>query len=131
MILPLTWRFPQLSNQLFTPAITERDKLFVIENLTCEQFSQCLGSVFQLRMPSAATLELKLVEVAPYKAHPLPKNRDLSQRDPFSLLFQGLLEIVLPQRIYTLEHAWMGKLDIFLVPIARRQDGMQYEAVFA
>jgi hypothetical protein len=25
----------------------------------------------------------------------------------------------------------MGKLDIFLVPIARRQDGMQYEAVFA
>jgi hypothetical protein len=101
------------------------------ENLTCEQFSEYLGSVFQLHMPSVEPLELKLVEVTPYKVHPLPADRELSQRVPFSLLFQGSADIALPQSIYTLEHDRMGKLHVFLVPVARKQDGMQYEAVFA
>lgn len=101
------------------------------ENLTSEQFSPHLGSVFQLSIPSAALLELKLIAVAPYTAHPAPKNWELSRRIPFSLLFRGPLEIVLPQRTYSLEHPQMGKLDIFLVPVARKHDGMEYEAVFA
>ncbi|WP_019499606.1 DUF6916 family protein [Pseudanabaena sp. PCC 6802] len=100
------------------------------EDLTCDLFSKYLGSVFQLPVPSVAPLELQLVEVVPHTAHPLPENRGVLQRIPFSLIFQGPLETALPQRTYTLEHAEMGKLDIFLVPVARRQDGMQYEAVF-
>lgn len=101
------------------------------ENLTCEQFAQHLGSVFQLLMSSKSPLELKLVEATPYQTHFAPQDRESAARSPFSLAFQGPLEIELPQKIYTLEHAQLGKLDIFLVPIARRQDGMRYEAVFA
>jgi hypothetical protein len=101
------------------------------ESLTCEQFAQHLGSVFQLLMLSKAPLQLKLVEATPYQAHFAPQDRESATRSPFSLVFQGTLEIELPQKIYTLEHAQLGKLDIFLVPIARKQDGMRYEAVFA
>jgi hypothetical protein len=102
----------------------------MIENLTCEQFTQYLGSMFQLLISSKVPLELKLVEATPYQAHFASQDRESATRSPFSLVFQGSLEIELPQKIYTLEHAELGKLDIFLVPIARRQDGMRYEAVF-
>ncbi|NKB17176.1 MAG: hypothetical protein HC770_02080 [Pseudanabaena sp. CRU_2_10] len=100
------------------------------ENLTCEQFAQYLGTVFQLHVPSASPLELKLVEVTPFQIHFATQARESAARSPFSLLFQGSLDIQLPQCIYTLEHNQMGKLDIFLVPIARKRDGMRYEAVF-
>ena len=36
----------------------------------------------------------------------------------------------LPQRIYRLEHAELGGLDLFLVPIGRDASGITYEAVF-
>jgi hypothetical protein len=52
--------------------------------------------------------------------------REPNGRAPFSLVFQGDPELTLPQRIYRVEHAQLGALDIFLVPIARGR----YEAVF-
>jgi hypothetical protein len=32
--------------------------------------------------------------------------------------------------MYRMEHDVLGALDLFLVPIARDEDGFQYEAVF-
>lgn len=52
-------------------------------------------------------------------------------RQPFSLLFRGPPEGVLPQGVYPLEHPELGRLEIFLVPISRTDDGVRYEAVFA
>jgi hypothetical protein len=52
-------------------------------------------------------------------------------RQPFSLLFRGPAESVLPQATYPLQHAQLGTLAIFLVPISRGADGVRYEAVFA
>jgi hypothetical protein len=46
------------------------------------------------------------------------------------LLFRGPRTPVLPQRIYRLEHAVMGPLEIFLVPIGPDAEGMRYQAVF-
>ncbi len=108
----------------------DRAKITMMENLTCEQFAQYLGSAFYLHVRSQAPMELKLVEATPYQAHFASQDRESEKRSPFSLVFQGSLEMHLPQQIYTLAHPEMGQLDIFLVPIARRQDGMYYEAVF-
>ena len=48
----------------------------------------------------------------------------------FSLLFRGPLDVLLPQRIYPLDHPEMGRLDLFLVPVAQKKDGYRYEAFF-
>jgi hypothetical protein len=46
-------------------------------------------------------------------------------------VFRGPAEVVLPQKIYPLEHEALGKLEIFLVPIGPDEAGMCYEAVFS
>jgi hypothetical protein len=48
----------------------------------------------------------------------------------FSLFFHGPQTPFMPQAIYMLQHAKLGALEIFLVPVARDQDGFEYEAVF-
>ena len=51
-------------------------------------------------------------------------------RDPFSLVFRGPPEPLLPQAIYPLRHRDLGVLEIFVVPISREADGLRYEAIF-
>ena len=51
-------------------------------------------------------------------------------RDPFGLIFVGPREPLLPQATYALRHADLGVLKIFVVPIARNDDGVRYQAVF-
>jgi hypothetical protein len=53
-----------------------------------------------------------------------------SGREPFSIVFRGPLEPVLPQRIYRFEHEALGAFELFIVPIGTDESGMQYEAVF-
>ena len=51
-------------------------------------------------------------------------------RDPFSLIFVGPGEPMLPQAIYALTHADLGVLEIFVVPIAGDAEGVRYQAIF-
>lgn len=51
-------------------------------------------------------------------------------RKPFSLIFQGPVAVILPQRIYRIVHPTHGALDIFLVPIGPDKSGMRYQAIF-
>jgi hypothetical protein len=53
-----------------------------------------------------------------------------ARHEAFSLFFHGPAAPFLGQGIQKLNHATLGELDIFLVPVAREQDGYQYEAVF-
>lgn len=68
-------------------------------------------------------MALKLVEVSK-GGHPGPG------REPFSLTFSGPLEPFLPQATYSFEHELLGALDIFIVPVGRDAESVQYEAVF-
>jgi hypothetical protein len=52
------------------------------------------------------------------------------RRVPFSIVFRGPSGVVLPQRIYGVEHAELGRFDPFLVTIGPDASGMRYEAVF-
>lgn len=52
-------------------------------------------------------------------------------RQPFTLHFLGPVEPWLPQSMYHLEHAVIGDIDLFLVPLGPTASGMRYESVFA
>ena len=101
-----------------------------LESLTHEDFARHLGERFQLTDAgdeAGGALELRLlrVDAAPVRDR-LPRTRT-----PFSMVLVGQGEPVLPQRIYRLENESLGRLDIFLVPIARDERGVRYEAVFS
>ena len=56
-------------------------------------------------------------------------------REPFSVLFQGPAEPVIPQQTFTLAHDALGRIAVFLVPVGRdgdpRRGPVLYEAVFS
>src|SRR5688572_8057052 len=96
------------------------------ERLTEANFSKHLNSVFQVKLSSPETVELKLVEVT---GHPTGANEQ-SGMERFSLFFKGPGNLQLPQSTYALEHEQLGLIDIFLVTIGRDQGDFLYEAVF-
>ena len=83
-------------------------------------FATCLGQIFEAVFPDGR-LPLTLAEV-----RPLGATRPGGPRAPFALTFHGPPPLRLPQHIYRLEHATLGAMEIFLVPIAAGQ----FEAVF-
>ncbi|HXQ16188.1 MAG TPA: hypothetical protein VN814_16335 [Caulobacteraceae bacterium] len=93
--------------------------------LTFESFAPHLNSTFSLKL-GESTVDLTLTQATKQPLRPYPG----MMREPFSLYFRSGSQVVLPQRIYPLEHDGMGKLDIFIVPVAREPQGIIYEAVF-
>jgi hypothetical protein len=95
------------------------------ELLQMKNFQDCLNQTFHCHLDEA-TVDLELAEVV---ALP-PKESEEVRRAPFSLLFLGPGEPLLAQQIYRLDNPQAGAMDIFLVPLGPKGDGMQYEAVF-
>lgn len=93
--------------------------------VTLEQFAGCVGEGFAIDM-SGGSIVFTLTEARPLPETGFPGVR----RVPFSLLFRSGSQVVLPQKIYRLNNAALGALDIFLVPVARDKDGIVYQAVF-
>ena len=94
----------------------------MLENLNLEVFSGVLNSSFHLRVDNSSSVELDLVEV-----------NDLGSTDSheqFSLIFLSRKGVLLPQRIFALEHEKLGAFDLFLVPVRRDASGVFYEAIF-
>lgn len=92
--------------------------------LTLEHFAGCVNESFATQI-DGMSLEFVLVE-----ARPLPPPPQGASRAPFSLLFRNSAPIVFPQKIYPMQHARVGELGIFLVPIAQERAGFLYQAVF-
>ncbi len=49
---------------------------------------------------------------------------------PFAIELEGPAEPLLPQAIYPLMHPLHGRLDLFVVPIARGAQHVRYEVIF-
>lgn len=84
-------------------------------------FSAQCGTEFPVAGLDGVALEL-------FEAVPLDNQAPDESR--FSLMFRGPGQAVLPQATYTLEHAALGTLVIFLVPVGRDPQGVQYQAIF-
>src|SRR3954453_24119964 len=94
-------------------------------DLTEAEFSRHLNTDFGLSFGDEQ-LHLKLVAVKAY----LPQADEQSGMERFSLFFDGTLDRYLPQRMYRLTHEAMGEIDLFLVPIEKKESSFPYEAVF-
>ena len=99
-----------------------------IGDVTIETFAGREGETFAIKFADA-TLELTLASVDRY---PEEWGRG-EKREPFSIILHGPLEHVLPQQAWPLEHAELGRLDVFLTPLGPDDEGglMRYQAVFA
>jgi hypothetical protein len=92
--------------------------------LVFEDFEHRIGSVFEQSDGSAA-LRLEEATLLPSR-YAMP---DL--RPPFSLIFIGPGDTILPQQLYRLTHREMGEVMIFLVPVGKDDRGVLYQAVFS
>jgi hypothetical protein len=90
------------------------------ELLGSKDFAAHLHQVFRVETPT--TLELEMTEV---------KDRSNPQIEQFSVLFTGPTSPWLQQGSYTLLHAQMGEMILFLVPLGPRDGRMVYEAAFS
>ena len=99
----------------------------MIENFDASTFSERGGEPFRLLCDDGSTLDLELVSVTLGSA----PNDAGERRVPFSIVFRGPLEPLLPQQIYGFDHDELGSFELFIVPIGPDEAGMQYQAVFA
>jgi len=98
-----------------------------LEELTFENVHPLIGSAFHIAVPDRGDVELKIVDVC--KVMERVKSPRL-KRQPFSIFLLGPADVLISQATHPLRHDAFGDLTIFLVPIARREDGFEYEAVF-
>jgi hypothetical protein len=89
------------------------------ERWTGQDFIPHLHTIFKIETPLALELELKEVS-----------DRSNARIEQFSLLFAGPPSPLLPQGTYALQHARMGEVSLFLVPLGPRNGRMIYQAVF-
>ena len=101
----------------------------MLEAFTIGTFAAHLGETFALRLDSATTLDLELI-AATALSEATASGRPSQRRTPFSIVFRGPLQPILPQRIYRMEHAAIGTFELFLVPVGPGERGMRYEAIF-
>ena len=87
-----------------------------------ESFTDNLNTQFRIFFEPDISVNLELVNISEGVSTP--------EQEQFSLFFRGPLETPFQQGIHRLEHERMGELQLFLVPVDRKPDGMVYEAAF-
>jgi hypothetical protein len=105
-----------------------------LNELSFAALADLVGTTFRVQTAPSQTVELELVEAnLAAKA-----SRASGQRSPqapdyegFSLIFRGVRQEPLPQRIHQFEHGHLGRFELFIVPVVSRDTSrMYYEAVF-
>ena len=95
-----------------------------IRCLSQSRLEGVLGTAFEIQGEGDATpFVARLVEV---KGLPAPPGRE-----QFSALFVGPAEPIWPQGTYRFAHAALGEVDLFMVPVGRGSEGIEYEVCFS
>jgi len=99
----------------------------VLESLTVASFTGRVGERFRIGGDDdIAPFDTELIEVIQTGEAPAGGGRA-----PFSLVFRSDPDHhAVSQQIFRVDHAELGALDIFLVPIGPDASGMRYQAVF-
>jgi hypothetical protein len=100
----------------------------MLETLKRKDFAKYLNQSFYIQTGLPEPVALDLIEANKLGSK---KKKGEKGRRPFSVIFRGPSEPILPQSIYQITHEKLGKLDLFLVPVGQDKQGMQYEALFA
>ena len=99
------------------------------DQFTKATFGSLVGERFRLHVSAGTTVEVELIEALGLPDRPR-RGGQAPVREPFSLVFRGPREFLLPQRIYAIQQAALGTAGIFLVPIKPDDLGHRYEAIF-
>jgi len=92
------------------------------ENLKAKDFEPHLNSNFRMHLSGGDPFDLELIEV-----HEGIKS---AVQEAFSVVFRGPKEAPRVSQIFTLGHATMGTVQVFLSPFKVDEGGLYYEAVF-
>lgn len=101
---------------------------------TIENMKEFEGTVFNVIVPDAQAITIKLDEVAPID---VPQRRRTGpvrepKRVPFALYFLGPPDDpILPQGMYELRSEKLTFESLFMVPVGHGELGTEYEAIFA
>ena len=101
----------------------------MLDKLSTDDFTKHLNSIFYLSSDSGEQVEAELIEVTELGTSDTSVAGNKIRR-PFSIVFSGPPQPVLPQGIHKVQHAEMEPLSLFVVPIGLGKKGMRYEAVF-
>ncbi len=101
----------------------------MLETFTVATFAEHRGDTFRISPDSSRSIEVELIEVTDLSERSGRATAE-GRRRPFSIVFRGPSNILLPQRIYPMEHDTIGAFDLFLVPIGPDAQGLRYEAIF-
>jgi hypothetical protein len=100
-----------------------------LRDVELANFSGLVGHKFGLQAGPSVVIDAEL-ESATALPRGGPERPGLAKREPFSLMFCVAASARLPQRIYALDHPDLGRLEIFLVPVAMDARGLRLQAVF-
>lgn len=103
----------------------------MLDQLTVSDFIGHVNAAFRVNIGSGDVIDLELIEAKAIGEGRRPDSPGIRQQ-PFSLIFRGPRDRLLPQRIYPVEHPTLGTLTIFLVPLGPEGDpmGLHYQAIF-
>jgi hypothetical protein len=93
-----------------------------LRELSKSSFEAAVNSPFLMQRPVGSPLPMELVQ---YKL-----KIETKMQECFALLFKAPLDAPPLQDTYTLQHAELGTLELFLVPVKQTDDGLFFEAVF-
>jgi hypothetical protein len=94
-------------------------------NYSKATFAPYVGNVFRIFYPNSSNaVTTTLVSVT--DIGPVPDQKD-NARECFMLKFRGTE--TLPQNTYWLEHAQLGRFQLFLVPGGKNKQGIYHQAV--
>lgn len=110
-----------------TAAVAAPRRTFMLDEVTVSDFAPHVGGLFDVDAGPLGRVSLELSEASALSGGPAP-----GRSEPFALLFRGPASPALGQGVYTLTHAELGSLTIFMVPIGPGRDGKgpRYEAIF-
>ena len=94
----------------------------VLDDLSASVFAAQLDTEFRVAFEGIPPVMLELFEVT--------EGDPASVQEHFSLVFRGPHDRVLSQGMCRMEHAELGVVVLFIVPIGPDSRGMRYEAVF-
>lgn len=102
----------------------------MLDQMTHETFEPLIGQKFTVTLPDEQSVQFELIDVEELPVGRRRRNAPELLRKPFSLFFKG--QPKLEQAMYPMHHEALGSdpLSIFIVPVARLDDGFEYEAVF-
>jgi len=94
--------------------------------LVFEDFSDKVGQIFSITFDDAPAIAMTLAE-----AELMPSSlKGADVRPAFSLVFLIDVPKMLPQQLYRVEQEALGQMDLFLVPVGKKPDGFEYQAMF-